>query len=323
MRTISTKNLLFFVLTALPFALSGVVFKRQNATPSAVITLIPAPLPPAATSVVAASPSVAVPSTPPTPNTPAPPPPPSPCSPPTCGWVTEEGPSYGKVVIRNHCDYTLNMWSVGARRMKSVRNATIGYAVPEDEVMNVIPPNGTYSEDYRITCPPAVNGTWGYCWDHDKLRGQAISLKISENTTAGSDILQFEYALVQNPLRGDTFIRLDYDVSMLDCGDPQWNKGLYGTNPNGTNRTEITDKNATASDHAIKLAKCPGYAGGLSVTFDPDPGRDVCPPIMCTGENLCSQIYNFDRSREGEPSMACHKHYRGNLVLDLCLKNKR
>lgn len=203
--------------------------------------------------------------------------------------------------------------------MKGVRNDTIGYAVPEDGFMYTIAPNTSYSEDYRITCPPALNGTWGYCWDHDKLRGQGISLKLSKNNTVASDILQLEYALVMNPLRGDTFNRFEYDVSLLDCGDPVWNKEAYG----GAGRGVITDGDATTADHDIKLDSCPGYSGGLSVTFDPDPGPAVCPSIKCTGEKLCDQIYFFDRTRKSEPSMACTKEYKGNMVLDLCLQNKQ
>lgn len=175
----------------------------------------------------------------------------------------------------------------------------------EDSLMKIIKPNENYTEPFRVTCPPTTNKADVYCQDHDKLRGQGVSIKVSRNTTI-TDILQLEYALVQNALQSTTH-QLIYDVSLLDCADP------------GVNAT-ITDATATTENQNAKLKVCPGYQNGLSVKFDPDPGATVCPPIQCTGkeEPVCTQIYNFDRTRKGEATMACTKEYKGSMILDLC-----
>jgi hypothetical protein len=132
-------------------------------------------------------------------------------------WLSDNGTSYGNVTIINNCDYLLNVASVGARLLNGNINAT---GTKEDEVLYPIPAGTNYSESYRITCPTPVNKTKGYCWSMDKLYGQGVALKISKNATIQSDIFQFEYALIKNPNTTDTFQRLEYDVSLLDCGNP-------------------------------------------------------------------------------------------------------
>lgn len=124
-----------------------------------------------------------------------------------------------------------------------------------------------------------------------------------------------EYALYRNPATGDAFKRLYYDVSLLDCANPRvmdlTGQGFVGGG-------EITDFNATAGMHAQKLALCPGYEGGVSVTFSGDENGEVCPPIYCDGVEKCFMIYTFDRTRPQESSFTCEKEYRGDLRLDLC-----
>ncbi|KAF2853855.1 hypothetical protein T440DRAFT_465606 [Plenodomus tracheiphilus IPT5] len=226
------------------------------------------------------------------------------------GSVPEVGGDYGNVTIRNNCNNTLYLFSVGAWTLNGPRTNDSWNAY-QDDLMQIMKPNETYTEPFRTTCPLMNNVTTKYCEDYDKLRGQGVSIKISKNTSI-ADILQLEYALVQNPLQNATYHQLIYDVSLLDCADP------------GINAT-ITDATATAADQLNKVNTCPGYQGGLSVTFDPDPRANVCKPIQCTGEEspVCPDIYNFDRTRKGEATMACREKYEGNMILDLCFGNRQ
>jgi len=195
-----------------------------------------------------------------------------------------------------------------------------GWGSPEDKMNHTIAAGQNYTEPFRITCPPAPNGTTDYCQDYDKLRGQGVSIKISNNASNEQDILQLEYALLQNPLRNDTFYRLEYDVSLLDCADPKRQPSLFNMSSSAFARN-ITDGTATPADHDLKIEKCPGYQNGLHVWFSADSDGKICEPIACDGKTLCTQIYNFDRMRKGEPSKACKEKYVGDMVLDLCSGN--
>ncbi|CAO2654148.1 Nn.00g108810.m01.CDS01 [Neocucurbitaria sp. VM-36] len=121
--------------------------------------------------------------------------------------------------------------------------------------MYTIPSGKFYTEPYRITCPPAINGSDGYCWDYDKLRGQGVSIKVSNNQSVAEDVLQFE---------------LYYDVSLLDCGKVANYAANYGFDLTDPNHRTITDASSTDDDHKAKVEKCPGYKGGLTVTFPSD-----------------------------------------------------
>jgi hypothetical protein len=227
---------------------------------------------------------------------------------------------YGNVTVRNFCIETKYLWSVGAWFLHGPRDGTTGWGSPEDEMNHTITAGQNYTEPFRITCPPAPNGTMDYCWDHDKLRGQGVSIKISNNASNAQDILQLKYALLMNPLRNDTFYRLEYDVSLLDCADPNRQPGLF--NMSSALARNITDGTATPADRNVKIEKCPGYQNGLHVWFTRD-SRDgkICEPIECDGKTLCAQIYNFDRMRKGQPSKSCKDLYVGEMVLDLCSGN--
>jgi hypothetical protein len=242
------------------------------------------------------------------------------------GWELEEGQKYGNVVVRNHCNNTVYLASVGGWILHGYRDDKTGYGTKEDEIKHPILSGGDHTETYRITCPITVNTTKGYCWSHDKLAGQGVSMKISNDNTT-NDILQVEYALVKNPMRGpdgDTIHRLHYDISLLDCARPEMYVDVYKAN-NATdprNVTEINDVQATVADHMIKAQKCPGYQQGIAVTFSNDTKGAICEPIKCDGVNKCKGIYLFDRTRKDEPSKECAQEYRGNMVVDLCAGNK-
>lgn len=83
----------------------------------------------------------------------------------------------------------------------------------------------------------------------------------------------------------------------------------------------VTDFDATADMVAKKRDSCPGYDGGVAVTFSGDEKGDICPPIYCDGKSKCFMIYTFDRTRPQESSFTCEKEYRGDLRLDLCAEN--
>jgi hypothetical protein len=174
-----------------------------------------------------------------------------------------------------------------------------------------------------MTCPIPHNHTEdpGYCSELDKLQGQGVSLKISKSNSAFSEITQIEYALVQNLQRNDTFHRLDCDVSLLDCADPAVHPHAFTAQDTGglRNVAKITDFTATTADHGAKVEMCPGYRDGVNVTFPNDPKKEKCPKtIQCDGSAICLGIYNFDRTRQGESSLACEQKYRGDMVVDLC-----
>jgi hypothetical protein len=294
--------------------------------------------------------STAVPSAPKSPN--APPLPASPPAPsvsvtvpPSASQHPKEslGPNLGNVVLKNHCSKTLYARSEGGHKLngpRDINDPKVNWGTAEDLIKHTIPPGETYTEPYRSTCAIPLNNTRGYCWAEDKLYGQGVSLKISENDTVDGDITQVEYALVDDPHRPDHgFMRLEFDVSLLDCANPMLYPQIYKVNvpiPPGAaatqpsdivhhaewrNVTELTDQSASDTDHNFKVEKCPGYQSGVTLTF-PNDTAGICPPIKCDGVNKCFDIYTFDRTREGEASKSCTKEYKGDTVVDFCAGNK-
>lgn len=225
------------------------------------------------------------------------------------GWQSEEGYKWGQVVIHNNCNETFNLTSVGAWKLggPKIRTTYGGLGSPCDDIQHVLKAGEQHREFFRITCSTPKNATYPndqYCADDDKLSGQAISIKITSNTQKNAGQTQFEYALFQDPRRGDSFKRLNYDISLLDCG----------------NNGKITDAGSSKSEHDDKIQSCPGYRDGVAVTF-PHAGGDTsnCPPIFCDGKDKCDMIYTWDRTRQGEASLACEKEYKGEMRVDLCV----
>ncbi|KAF2795459.1 hypothetical protein K505DRAFT_207627, partial [Melanomma pulvis-pyrius CBS 109.77] len=236
----------------------------------------------------------------------APSPPPLPSSTstgnPSTGSIVDDGGSYGNLIIRNNCPEPLTLWSVGARHLNGYKSSHDGYSGEGDNTPVHLATGETHTEPYRIN-PPDVDGLEKYVPEWDKAAGQGVSVKISKTDKLDADIFQFEYALVKDPKRGDTFFRLNYDVSLLDCA-----------------RVEgVTDVSGSEEQHKDKLDKCPGYKNGVAVTFDKDPTSAICTPVYCSGESKCKMIYTWDRTRKNEMSLACNKEYKGDMTLDLCV----
>jgi hypothetical protein len=225
----------------------------------------------------------------------------------------ENGEDYGNVIIRNHCKETLYLASVGVHPLGGFRDDSKGWGTPEDEIRHQLEPGSTYTEPYRITCPIPVNNSHGYCSTYDTLYGQGVSMKIGR-TNISTEILQIEYALVKNPMRVPpaTFQRLEYDISLLDCGDPHVMPNAFG------GQVAITDALATPDNHKVKVDNCPGYQNGISVSFPAQPRGQKCKSINCDGKSKCSDIYTFDRTRPEEASFSCEEEYKGDMVVDLC-----
>ncbi|KAH3969207.1 hypothetical protein HBI52_015670 [Parastagonospora nodorum] len=257
-------------------------------------------------------------------------------------WGVEEGQNYGNAVVVNHCKIPMFLSSVGSHRLGGFRDAnndSTSWGTKPEEDIHPIKAGETYTEPYRTTCAIYVNSTKpSYCWPEDKLGGQGISIKISADEHNFTNILQFEYALVRNPLRGDSYRRLDYDISLLDCGNPlvytqEYKVYIPTSSTSGAiavstatgvahidgyrDVSQLTDAKATNEDHTLKVKYCPGYEGGLNVTFSNAPNA-TCPHLICDGKQVCKDIYTFDRSREGEATKACNEVYHGDIVLHLC-----
>lgn len=216
------------------------------------------------------------------------------------GHIKEEGPSYGSVHIKNYCDYSVYIRSVGARALGGPReNLKEDYGTKFDHDINKIVPGGGWQESFRITCP-RVDPTLEYCPDEDKVTDQGVSIKIAKEASEETNITQFEYFLVQKP--GDSFRRFHYDVALIDCA---------------TNR-KINDLDATDKDHDTKK-KCPGYEGGISVTFNKDTEAKKCPPIFCDGQHNCLSIYTFEWTQRPEANKLCEQEYRGDVYVGLCM----
>jgi len=248
------------------------------------------------------------------------------------------GADWGHLIVNNHCPETLNLWSIGVWNLNGSRDPAVGFGTPDEQIMHPIVPNGTWIEPFRVTCPYpqgwtmeagyANNATWegyeqltsntakddktgkpltaGYCVSEDKLAGQGVAIKIArEPIPEKGKVLQFEYALVKDPNRGDKTHRINYDVSLLDCGPEH---------------ADITDSTASAEQLQEKFDHCPGYDGGLAVTFTNDTKGQNCPTTYCNGVDKCFMTYIWERTRQGESSLSCEEEYWGDMVLDLCVE---
>lgn len=135
-------------------------------------------------------------------------------------------------------------------------------------------------------------------------------MKISRTPSpADTNSTQIEYALYRDPHTPDTFKRLYYDVSLLDCAAPE----LLHPGAN------VTDFAATPDWHAEKVRLCPGYEEGVAVSFAGDKSGETCPPVYCDGREKCFFIYTWDRTRKVESSFTCAREYRGDVRVDLCV----
>lgn len=210
----------------------------------------------------------------------------------------DEGARLGNVKIVNNCGETLYMMSVGSRELGGNSG---GHHAPKDWEIITLAPDSLYTEPYRTVC--FTHPSNAYCADEDKLGGQGVSIKIAASNDNWSDVTQIEYNLVKNTDGRDDFYRLNYDISLLDCGRPDW---------------DATDATATNAEHQLKLEKCPGYRGGISVNFDSDPSHENCMPLQCDGKQRCPQMYLWDRTRGGEASVDCSREYRGDMRVELC-----
>ncbi|KAH8725513.1 hypothetical protein GQ44DRAFT_707193 [Phaeosphaeriaceae sp. PMI808] len=245
----------------------------------------------------------------------------------SAGSVKEFGHTFGNVVIRNHCGEVFYLYSVGGFTLGGRPAKDKGWGTPQEQVMHTIDAYGKYTEPYRITCAKRTADPKEdlYCEPADKLAGQGIAMKITRTAGNFTDILQVEYALTKDTVRGDTFYRLNYDISNLDCADPLKMPSRF--NVNAADAAKLTDHSATTSHYQAKAEKCPGYRNGIAVTFPNNTvigrianGTEImkCKPIHCGDATLCEDMYNFDRTRGGEASLACHEEYRGDMVVDLC-----
>jgi hypothetical protein len=218
----------------------------------------------------------------------------------------DEGYKWGNATIVNQCSVAVNINTIGGFRLNGQRTDKQGYATPEEQVVYPIAPGGNYSEAFRSTWVSSNDTTRGWNPDTDKLWGQGIAIKLSwADHPHDKNITQFEYALTYNAKAQRQHPLLWYDVSLLDCGTPA-----------SGDRTDFT---ATDADYQVKTEQCPGYQGGLTVTFEPYEGLDsTCPEIACEGE--CHDIYNFDRTRESEPTKQCESEFKGNMILHLCAR---
>ncbi|PVI07475.1 hypothetical protein DM02DRAFT_327421 [Periconia macrospinosa] len=210
----------------------------------------------------------------------------------------DEGATYGNVKIVNNCGKTLYMVSVGSRNLGGDNSTD---HAPKDLEVISLPPDNIYTEPYRTVC--FTHPSNAYCPGEDKLGGQGVSMKIAASNDTWTHVTQIEYSLVKNTDRKDNFYRLNYDISLLDCGIPKWN---------------TSDATATSAEHQLKLDKCPGYQGGISVNFDSDPNHENCMPLQCDGKQRCPQMYFWDRTRGGEASVECSREYRGDMRVELC-----
>ncbi|KAF2634539.1 hypothetical protein P280DRAFT_554506 [Massarina eburnea CBS 473.64] len=219
----------------------------------------------------------------------------------------ETGHEYGSVNLVNNCDQALYVRSVGAWYLGGPRNGSNeGWGTPEDDFVIEIPAHKMYKEPYRATCYAPNGGGASYCPAADKLGGQGVSMKISTDRDVTKNIItQFEYALMQNLDRtDDTFKRLIYDMSLVDCGNP-------GVPADDFNGTEVM--------HEKKVKECPGYNGGVSITFANDTEAVNCPPVYCDGVNRCLLVYMWDRSRKMEATWQCLNEYRGDMRVEFCV----
>lgn len=218
------------------------------------------------------------------------------------GRDVDRGHEYGSVVFKNWCDYDIYLRSTGAWEHPD------NFAEDEDRtmIMITVPAGSSYHEAYRQSCPkPSAHASTippPTCKSLGKMEGQAVSIKISNTTEGPENIIQLEYALIKNPERHDTFIRLDYDVSLLNCAQ------IAG----------LSEKEVAADPELTrkKFAECPAIQAGLALWFD---NTDLCRPIYCDGQTYCDGIYNYSPSEPGEDSFACHQEYKGNMYFEMCV----
>lgn len=217
----------------------------------------------------------------------------------TYGWVEDTGHQRGSVNIENGCLEPLYVWSVGARRMGGPReeNSVGGLSTPCDEQRVTLEPGASFQDPYRTVCYKG-NNSLQYCPNEDKMANQGVSITISRSPELASDILQFEYELVQEP--DFNYQRFKYDVSLLDCGRVQ-NTTSQISNGNNGNRQG-----------------CSAYNDGLSVTFD-GHGSSLCPWITCNPGEGCR---SNDKSWPQEPGLVCDQELRGNVTLRFCGGNR-
>lgn len=216
----------------------------------------------------------------------------------------DRGYQYGSVILKNWCNYGIYIQSVGAWEHPG------NFSEDKDRSMIqvTIPAGGSYHEAYRQSCPkPSSHASMippPTCQSLRKMEGQAPCIKISNTTEGPENIIQLEYALIKNPERHDNFIRLDYDVSLLNCAQISGlSEKQVEANP------ELTRK---------KFAECPGIRAGLALWFD---NTDLCRPIYCDGQTYCDGIYNYSPTEPGEDSFACHQEYMGNMYFEMCVGN--
>ncbi|KAF2634540.1 hypothetical protein P280DRAFT_238349 [Massarina eburnea CBS 473.64] len=219
----------------------------------------------------------------------------------------DPGPDIGSVHIQNSCDETFLAVSVGAWP-----NAT-----DKSGAEFQIAAHGEYQEPFRETVymsreeEASKYGGVGGHYDpiSGKMFNQGISIKF---TTApqnySSKTLQLEYALIKNTVRGDNFLRINYDVSLLDCAVPPKEQKKM-TDVQSSQELEWNQK---------KIDGCPGYQKGFAMWFDDSSN---CRPIYCDGQSFCDGVYNYDKSRVNESSFECSKEYRGILHFELCAGN--
>jgi hypothetical protein len=173
----------------------------------------------------------------------------------------DQGYQYGSVIFKNWCDYDIYIRSVGAWE----RPGEFSEDNDRSMIYVTVPAGGSYHEAYRQSCPrPSSHASKippPTCESLRKMEGQAPCFKISNTTEGPENIVQLEYALIKNPERHDNFIRLDYDVSLLNCAQiAGLSEKQVAANP------ELTRK---------KFAECPGIRAGLALWFD---DTDLCRP---------------------------------------------
>lgn len=218
---------------------------------------------------------------------------------------TDSGSIHGRVLIANWCDYPVRISSVGAYKKGG---DPAGKPTIPDPAPAKLEPQQNWTEDFRESCGLPDGAFNRYCPDMDKISGEGVAIKIfngSAGEESNKNISQLEYALVQDPKRGDTFKRLNYDISLLDCAIPP--NHIYA---------QVNDFHA-AGWNRKKVAQCPGYQGGLAVLFT-NTTEQNCPPIRCNGSEVCLEMYNLDKTRKDEPSLACNAEFYGTMAFHMC-----
>jgi hypothetical protein len=202
----------------------------------------------------------------------------------------DPGAEYGNIIINDNCTEGFNILSVGANKVEGNRTEPAGngtWITWVDTIVHDLPSGGSFTQAFRITCSFLQNVTDKYCEELDKQRGQGVAIKIFR-AASPSEILQYEYALVQNPLDNLSYALFHDDMSTLDCGDPAKYPQLYG------NRT-ITNVDISPQDMQHKIDICPVLRYGYTLHYKPYQGYETsfCEPIDCDGtlETPCLMYY--------------------------------